>query len=95
MKGELFEWDDAKAEENEAKHGVAFEEACGVFDDLNWIVKDDDTHAGEDRVNILGMVGLDLLHVTAAPLPAGRYRIISARKATRHERRRYAEEAQP
>ena len=64
----------------------------GVFDDpfaLDDI--DDREDCGEERSNIIGMVEGRILFVTYA-LRGGNTRIISARKATRDERRRYHEE---
>ena len=51
-----FEWDDDKAAANVAKHGVLFEVARRIFDDLHWCELAIDTHAGETRFNDLGMV---------------------------------------
>ncbi len=51
-----FEWDDAKAAANVAKHGVSFEEAAGVFLDLDLLVLPD--AAQDDRYVALGLSGL-------------------------------------
>jgi uncharacterized DUF497 family protein len=58
MTNDDFEWDDAKAAANFAKHGVTFEGACEAFNDpfaLNW--EDDGRHAGEQRFVTFGMAG--------------------------------------
>jgi len=50
-----FDWDDAKAESNVAKHGVGFEEAMTVFDDDHAAIRDDPDHSiGEHREIIVG-----------------------------------------
>jgi len=52
-----FQWDDAKAAANYAKHGVTFEAAREVFKDpfaLDWL--DDHQERGEQRLATLGMV---------------------------------------
>jgi uncharacterized DUF497 family protein len=87
-----FEWDGTKAAENYAKHGVTFEEAREAFDDLFGVdFTDDRVDYGEDRVILLGMVENRLL-VVAYTLRGEKVRIISAREAEPHERRRYHEE---
>jgi len=51
-----FEWDPAKARENEEKHGVSFLEACEVFDDdFSSSVRDPEHSTGEDRHLIIGL----------------------------------------
>jgi len=50
-----FDWDDAKAASNLAKHGVSFEEALTVFDDPLAAIFEDEGHStGEDREIIIG-----------------------------------------
>jgi uncharacterized protein len=88
-----FEWDDAKAASNLAKHGVSFEQARRAFEDLLAIdFADDRRHYGEERSIRLGMVGYRLL-VIVYTMRGDRVRIISAREAEPHERRRYHEES--
>lgn len=87
-----FEWDDVKAAENFIRHGVSFLAAKGVFADpfaLEWL--DDRFDYGEDRFNIVGLVEGRLLFV-AYTLRDDTIRIISARGAEPHERRRYHED---
>jgi hypothetical protein len=87
-----FEWDEAKAAANLAKHGVSFEQARGVFGDPFAIdFADDRHHYGEERVVILGMVDNRLL-VVVHTMRGDVVRIISAREAEPHERRQYHEE---
>ena len=92
MPGLRFEWDARKAAQNEAAHGVSFETAAFVFDDpfaLEW--RDDREHYGEDRYVVLGTVDGKVLYV-AYTMRGDVHRIISARGAEPHERRRYHEE---
>lgn len=83
-----FEWDPAKAASNFRKHGVSFEDARSVFYDEFAVQFHNDLHAAEEeRFLMLGMSsGAQLLLVCHCER-AGRdvIRIISARKATRHE----------
>jgi uncharacterized DUF497 family protein len=84
-----FEWDAGKAEANVRKHGIAFEAARLVFKDgfaVEWL--DADLPYGEPRFVITGMVDGRLLRVVYTERNS-RIRIISARKATRHEQREY------
>lgn len=84
-----FEWDAAKAESNLEKHGVSFEAAQGVFDDVFANERFDlDSHPGEIRSVITGMVS-DVLLTVVYTERGERIRIISARKATKHEQREY------
>lgn len=88
----MFEWDDAKAAQNYADHGVSFEAAKAVFNDPFAVERvDDRLDYDEDRYNILGMVDGHVLYV-AYTLRNGTIRIISARGAEPHERRRYHED---
>lgn len=87
-----FEWDDVKAAQNYADHGVSFEAAREVLKDPFAIERlDDREDYGEDRYSILGMVDGRILYV-AYTLRNGTIRIISARGADPHERRRYHED---
>lgn len=86
-----FEWDDAKARQNYAKHGVTFETAREVFrDPFAFDRFDAREDYGEDRYSIIGMAQDRLVYV-AFTIRNGRIRIISAREAEPHERRRYHE----
>ena len=88
-----FEWDDAKSRQNKRKHGVSFEEAQSAFLDERAIRFSDPDHSeDEDRFVLLGMsflLGvLVICHCYRADESV--IRIISPRKADRHERRAYA-----
>jgi hypothetical protein len=92
MQNDDFEWDDKKAAESYRKHRISFEVACEVFDDRAAIDEIDTTeHYGETRFNIIGAVSGRLLFVTYT-IRGFRQRLISARLAKAHERRRYPEE---
>lgn len=92
MTDDDFEWDDAKAAQNYADHGVTFETAKEVFRDPFAIERlDDREDYGEDRYVIVGMIDDRVLCVTYT-LRNGATRIISARAAEPHERRRYHED---
>jgi uncharacterized DUF497 family protein len=91
MQDEDFEWDDAKAGQNLANHGVSFETARLAFEDPFGIGRENRRHEyGEDRYLLLGMVEQRLIAVAYAQRGA-RLRIISARLAEPRERRRYHE----
>jgi uncharacterized DUF497 family protein len=91
MRDDEFEWDDAKAAANLARHGVSFEAARRAFDDPGMIARTDARERyGEERFVLLGMVGGRVLHVAYA-VRGERVRIISARVAEPRERRRYHE----
>jgi uncharacterized DUF497 family protein len=82
-----FEWDNAKAQSNLIKHGVSFEEAASVFGDpLAFTFPDPDHSIGEKRWLTFGVSISDRLLVVAHAERSRSIRIISVRKATRHER---------
>lgn len=95
-----FEWDEAKDRANRRKHGISFEEAARVFLDPYHLSVQDRHEDGEERWQTIGMV-----HGLIALLVAHTYverdergemveviRVISARRATKVERRRYEDE---
>jgi uncharacterized DUF497 family protein len=87
-----FEWDAQKAETNRTKHGVSFEEAATVFGDPLAAIFDDETHsADEQREIIIGHSDQNRLLLVSFTERAERIRIISARRATKRERRDYEE----
>ena len=87
-----FEWDVRKAADNLTKHGVSFDEASTVFGDPLGKIVDDPRHSvGEERFVLLGhSERRQLLAVMFTDLGEA-IRLISARTATRHERREYEE----
>ena len=87
-----FEWDLAKAASNLKDHNVSFDEASTVFGDpLAMLMADPDHSMDEERYLLLGLsLQGRLLVVSFAERPP-RTRLISAREATRRERRQYEE----
>ncbi|WZB62526.1 BrnT family toxin [Achromobacter xylosoxidans] len=91
INGDLFVWNRHKAEENQRKHGVSFEDAACVFGDPYFILTD----ASRNDEARDAIVGLDLqarllfvVHIEIAPLYI---RIISARRAEPREEAIYAD----
>ena len=90
-----FEWDERKAASNLAKHGVAFETAKGVFYDPYALLDDDCSDPAEERWRIIGHTQGGVLFVVYTERHADNIRIISARRATRHEQDSYYRQAFP
>ena len=94
--GLLWEWDDDKNLVNKRKHGLSFETAQLVFDDP-LAASHRDPNSDEERWYTIGMVHptvILVVHTWPEAQGAGQGesgRIISARKATPHERRAYEE----
>ncbi|MDE2117988.1 MAG: BrnT family toxin [Betaproteobacteria bacterium] len=85
-----FQWDAEKAQDNLKKHNVYFEEAATAFyDPLSVVIPDPDHSRGENRFLLLGMSSHMHLLVVAHTDRNDEIRIISARPATRHERKYY------
>ena len=90
-----FEWDINKNISNQQKHGITFEEAQSIFDDLSAIIFEDDRFAyGELRFIIIGQIYLETLNqyilgIVVYTERADKIRIISARKASKQERKLY------
>jgi uncharacterized DUF497 family protein len=89
----LCEWDDAKDETNKSKHGIGFATAQLIFDDPYCISFVANVVEGEERWNALGSVEgvivLVVVHTYREQPPVEIIRIISARRATKHERKLY------
>ena len=88
-----FEWDSTKASANVRKHGVSFDEASTVFDDPLAVIFSDEDHSVEEAREI--MIGHSirewLLLICFSERVTDVVRIISARPATRKERKDYEE----
>jgi uncharacterized protein len=87
-----FEWDPRKAEANIGKHGISFELAIQIFDDEFAERNVEGDEHGEIRWQAIGQVGRALVRVSYTSRDEEGIeiiRIISARKATRSERRTY------
>jgi uncharacterized DUF497 family protein len=90
--GYNFEWEPKKADANLSKHGVSFAEAVTVFGDpLSMNMPDPDHSEGEQRFIVLGISDRYRLLVVSYSKRPPRTRIISARLATRNERKQYEE----
>lgn len=80
----IIEWDDAKNKINKKKHGLSFENAAWVFLDDNRIDDYDEFNSDdEDRIKVIGRVGKILAVIYTER--GEKYRIISARYATKKE----------
>lgn len=85
-----FEWDRAKADANERKHVVSFEEAASIFRDFHVDRHDLRRDYGETRFIALGVDSNGLVLNVVYTLRGENIRIISAWKASKHERKTYA-----
>ncbi|HVO26059.1 MAG TPA: BrnT family toxin [Candidatus Margulisiibacteriota bacterium] len=83
-----YEWDPAKAKTNLRKHGVEFADAVTVFADPLAATRADDD-PDEERFVTLGLDASGQLLVVVYTWRGSDIRIVSARKATRRERREY------
>ena len=91
--GLRFTWDPAKAAANLRKHLVSFMEAATAFaDPLSITIPDPDHSVGEERFVLMGLSNRDRLLVVAHVERGDLIRIISARLATRRERKTYRAE---
>lgn len=88
-----FTWDEKKSDSNKRKHGVTFVEAQSCFFDPFHILIDDPDHSNnEERMILIGMsMQSRLLVIVHIEKVENEIRIISARKATKKERKQYEE----
>lgn len=87
-----FDDDPAKAARNLKKHKVSFEEAASVFGDpMSYTFADPDHSIGEERWLMFGLSRMGRVLAVIYVHRRGKYRIISARLATKHERKIYEE----
>jgi uncharacterized DUF497 family protein len=90
----LFEWDPNKAKENLEIHGVSFDEAGTAFRDTLSLAIYDPLHSeAEDRFVLMGNSHQDRLLVVVHTVRGDNIRLISARKASKKERKQYEENA--
>ena len=85
------EWDPAKARLNARKHGILFADAVAVLEDERALTMCDPFSGDEERWITLGMDTFGRVLVVVYTWRGKRVRLISARKATARERRRYEE----
>lgn len=91
----LFEWDANKAKKNIKTHGVSFDEASTAFRDTLSLTIYDPLHSDEeDRCVLIGSSYKNRLLVVVHTEREDKIRIISARKATKKERKQYEENAE-
>ena len=90
-----FDWDRTKNETNRSKHGIDFETARLVFDDPFCLTFVERVSGGEERWHAIGAIEnimvLVVVHTYREEHSHEVIRIISARRATRHERKLYAQ----
>jgi hypothetical protein len=88
-----FEWDERKNDSNLRKHQISFATATRVFEDPDYVMEQDREVDGEERWQTIGRIGDVLLLMVAHTVEDEEedliFRIISARRATAQERRRY------
>lgn len=90
----LFEWNKNKAKKNLTIHGISFGVACTVFKDTLSLTIYDPLHSSdEDRFILIGNSIDNRLLVVGHTERGDKIRIISARKAAKHERNQYEENA--
>lgn len=83
-----IEWDNNKAASNLIKHQIDFEDAKNIFLDPNRLEREDKRDYNETRIQVIGIVNQVVLFVVYTKRN-GRYRIISARRASKNEQRQY------
>lgn len=88
-----FEWDPAKSRSNHKKHGISFDEATTCFyDPMHVLIDDPDSSADEERLILIGTSSKSkLLVVVHLDTERDQIRIISARPASKNERKQYEE----
>lgn len=85
-----IEWDPNKADSNLEKHGISFDEAATAFGDpLSLTISDPDHSDDEERFVLLGQSFADRVVVVVHTYRDEKIRVISARIATKNERRSY------
>ena len=85
-----FEWDEAKRQSNRQRHGIDFADVIQVFDGYTITTEDKRFDYGEIRYLTLGMLqNFVVVLVVHTDRENNTIRIISARKATKHEQKRY------
>lgn len=85
-----IEYDPVKAQINESKHGITFEEAATALFDENALAMEDIDSEGENRWLLVGMSNQARLITVVYTLREESIRLISARKSTRKEANVYA-----
>ncbi len=90
MENTEVEWDEEKAKSNLKKHGVSFEEAATIFNDPKIATISDPDHSEDEERDVsLGMSVIMRLLAVIHTFRKERIRLISARKATKAEKKNY------
>ena len=84
-------WDPAKAQANLLKHGIRFSDSEGVLSDPMALTREDEASEGELRFVSLGMDHLTRVVVVSFTMRGELIRLISARRASKKERKQYAQ----
>jgi uncharacterized DUF497 family protein len=88
-----FIWNEQKSRSNRLKHGISFETAALIWSDPNYLLVPDAVYDGEERWLAIGRNGITTVlvavHTSYDDDGEETIRIISARKATAHERKQY------
>ncbi|MBC8030098.1 MAG: BrnT family toxin [Pyrinomonadaceae bacterium] len=87
-----FEWDEDKNQGSIRKHDLDFADAWEIFEGPLLLETDRRTDYGEDRLTAIGLLGTRIVVVTFTESDAQTRRIISLRKALKHERKRLEKE---
>ncbi len=90
----MYEWDDDKNRKNVEKHGIDFETAKRIFDSPIVSRRDERKDYNEIRYVSIGIIDQVAMIVVVHTNRQGRIRLISARPASRRERRIYYEQIQ-
>ena len=84
-----FDWDERKNQANLAKHGLDFADVCRVFDHPILVNLDDGMEYGEERWIGIGLLDMRVVVIVFTEPKQNMIRVISFRKATTGERKRY------
>ncbi|MEP7245710.1 MAG: BrnT family toxin [Gammaproteobacteria bacterium] len=90
----IFEWDEFKRLQNLRKHGFDFRDCAAVFEGPTLVTPDDRFQYGETRFKAYGLLRDRAVVVVCAEAAAEAIRVVSMRKATRHEQTQYFESLQ-
>jgi hypothetical protein len=90
LEADRFEWDPRKADANLRKHKVSFQEGATVFEDPDVLLEADVLHSGDEvRISATGFSAGSRVLLVVSTERGERMRLISARRATLAERRKY------
>lgn len=87
-----FEWDERKNKENVRKHGLDFAEAWEIFEAPLLVELDARAYHGQERWTGVGLLGNRLVVVIFTHVDQDTIRIISLRKTSKHERKKFEKE---